>query len=188
MRLILASTSPRRKEIMQNAGFVFEVIPSFADENIEDTPPAQMVTSLALLKAKEIAVQIPDAVVVGADTIVCFKGNILQKPKDESDAVQMLKMLSGAVHEVYTGVAIVTKNKKESFYVKSYVKFYKLSDDFIMRYVKTAEPMDKAGAYGIQSKGALLVESIEGDYFNIMGLPVAELAKRLESNYNIKPF
>jgi septum formation protein len=188
LRLILASASPRRKEIMKNAGYEFDVIPSYADEMSENLPPAQMVTSLSLLKAEEIASQNPDFVVVGADTIVSLYGTILQKPKDEAEAVKMLKMLSGAIHEVYTGVSIVSAHKKECFYVKSKVRFYTLSDDFIMRYVKTGEPMDKAGAYGIQAKGALLVESIEGDYFNIMGLPVAELAVRLERAYCIKPF
>jgi septum formation protein len=188
LRLILASASPRRKEIMQNAGYEFEIIPSYADETSKNLPPAQMVTNLSLVKAEEIAQQNSDFVVVGADTIVSLNGKILQKPKDEADAVQMLKMLSGAKHEVYTGVSIVSAHKKESFYVMSKVRFYILSDDFIMRYIKTDEPMDKAGAYGIQAKGALLVESIEGDYFNIMGLPVAELALRLERDYDIKPF
>jgi septum formation protein len=188
LRLILASASPRRKEIMQNAGYEFDCIPSYADETTENLPPAQMVINLSLLKAEEIAKQNTDFVVVGADTIVSLKGTILQKPKDAAEAVKMLKMLSGAVHEVYTGVSIVSAQKKESFYVRSKVQFYCLSDELILRYVKTGEPMDKAGAYGIQAKGALLVQSIEGDYFNIMGLPVAELAIRLKREYNISPF
>ncbi|HEX3026603.1 MAG TPA: Maf family protein [Clostridia bacterium] len=187
MKLILASSSPRREEILRNAGYEFEVIPSRVDENLpEPLPPEETVTRLAVLKAGEIFSQYPDAVVLGADTVVSVGGKILGKPKDEQDAAGMLEKLSGRTHEVFSGVALMADGRRESFAEKSQVCFYPLGQELIKRYTATGEPLDKAGAYGIQGFGSLLVREITGDYYNVMGLPVARLGRALE-NFGITP-
>ncbi|MDR3645528.1 MAG: Maf family protein [Clostridia bacterium] len=188
MRLILASGSPRRSEILHAAGYEFEVIPSGEEEDIGPLPPQELVTSLALVKARSVNALNVGAVVIGADTIVSIGVEILGKPADEADAARMLRLLSGRVHTVFTGVAVVSDGHSEHFFARTAVRFRALDDALIARYVATGEPLDKAGAYGIQARGALLVESLEGDYFNIMGLPVARLAQRLESGFGIRPF
>lgn len=180
MKIILASSSPRRKELLTTAGVEFEIHVKEVDESVpEGTPPAEAAKMTAAKKAAAVANDFKNCVVIGADTIVVANGKILGKPKDKNDAVSMLKMLSGVEHEVITGVCIIKDQKTETFAQISKVKFYDLTDEEIHTYVETLEPMDKAGAYGIQGLGCRLVERIEGDYFNIVGLPVAEVCRRI---------
>lgn len=179
-KIILASSSPRRKELLTTAGIEFEIHVKEVDESVPDgTPPAEAAKMTAAKKAAAVAEDYADCVVIGADTIVVANGKILGKPKDESDAESMLRMLSGIEHEVITGVCIIRNGTSETFAQISKVKFYNLTDEEISAYVATKEPMDKAGAYGIQGLGCKLVERIEGDYFNIVGLPVAEVCRKL---------
>ena len=179
-KIILASSSPRRKELLTTAGIEFEIHVKEVDESVPDgTPPADAAKMTAARKAAAVAEDYADCVVIGADTIVVANGKILGKPKDEADAESMLRMLSGIEHEVITGVCIIRNGTPETFAQISKVKFYDLTDEEISAYVATKEPMDKAGAYGIQGLGCKLVEHIEGDYFNIVGLPVAEVCRRI---------
>ena len=181
MKFILASASPRRKEILENVGFCFDIIPSENEEKIKgDLSPKDTVEALAYAKALDVYSSYPDSVVLGADTIVVFNGEILGKPKDKADAKRMLKMLSGQTHEVRTGYAVLGGNTEIVLSECTLVTFFALSDEEIENYVETGEPMDKAGAYGIQGKGGLLVRSILGDYFNVVGLPVANVSRCLK--------
>lgn len=180
-KIILASASPRRKELLETAGISFEICVADVDESIpEGTPPDEAAKLTASKKAAAVSAIHPDAVVIGADTIVVADGKILGKPKDRADAENMLRMLSGKEHLVITGVCLSEGGNRTVFEKISKVKFYELSDAEIKAYVATGEPMDKAGAYGIQGKGCVLVEGIEGDYFNIVGLPVAATVKELK--------
>lgn len=159
----------------------FRIIPAKGEEILpEKVSPEEAVLSLSEQKAGEIFRENRGEVIVAADTIVAIDGKILGKPADEKDAFSMLKTLSGRVHEVFTGVCVIfASGKKERFFEETKVEFYELSDEAIAAYIKTGEPMDKAGAYGIQGKGALLVKRIDGDYYNVMGLPVARLLRVL---------
>ena len=182
MSVVLASASPRRRELLQKAGVAFTVKVSDADEHIEpDTPPHEAVMSLARQKAQAVAETCPDDLVIGADTVVVYNGAILGKPADRADAVRMLHMLSGQTHDVYTGVCLVRAGNAETFFERTQVTFWPLTAHEIEAYVDTGEPMDKAGAYGIQERGCTLVRSICGDYFNVVGLPVAALCRRLSA-------
>ena len=178
MRYILASASPRRKELFKNIKANFEVIPSDIEEivpegiDVEDVPEI-----LAAQKAADIAARFPDALVIGADTGVFIDGRMLGKPRDREDAKEMLSLLSGRTHKVITGCSLQLGEKKISFSEVSKVTFYPLSEQEILDYIASGEPDDKAGSYGIQGKGMLLVQSIKGDYFNIVGLPVAKLSR-----------
>lgn len=179
-RFILASASPRRKEILSNAGFDFEVIVSDADENIsEDMTPEKTVEELAKRKALSVWESNKDAVVFGCDTVVAVDGKILGKPTDDEDAFNMLRMLSGKVHTVSTGVCICSAEKLTVFSNTTRVEFYSLSDETIKSYIATGECRDKAGAYGIQGYGRVLVKEIKGDYFSVMGLPVSQASRVL---------
>jgi septum formation protein len=179
-RLILASSSPRRKELLEMINLPFEILASHIEEAVpESSTPEEIVQSLAYQKAKAVANLEKDAYVLGADTIVVYKGIILGKPKTEQDAFEALKMLSGNTHEVLTGVAIVSQEHEITFYERSKVTFWELTDEEISNYIASKEPMDKAGSYGIQGKGALFVKRIEGDYFSIVGLPIARTAREL---------
>lgn len=181
MKIILASASPRRQELLKYIVPEFEVIPADIDETLPaDIPAEKCAEYLACQKARHIAEKYPDCIVIGSDTVVIIDGVILGKPADESDAERMLKMLSGKSHKVVTGVCIARGDASESFSCETRVKFYPLSDEEILEYISTGEPMDKAGAYGIQGYGSVLVEGIEGDFFNVMGLPAASLKRRLE--------
>lgn len=181
-KIILASASPRRKELLTTAGVEFEVLVSEADETVpEGTAPKDAAIMTAEKKALAVAENSRDSVVIGADTIVVIDGKILGKPKDEADAADMLRTLSGREHDVITGVCITDGEKTEKFAQVSRVRFYALIEDEITAYVATKEPMDKAGSYGIQGRGCVLVESIEGDYFNIVGLPVAATVRALKN-------
>ncbi len=182
MKLILASSSPRRRELLKLADLDFEVIVSDVDECFSETLlPNEAVELLSKRKAQAVKSIAPkDAVVLAADTVVAYGGKILGKPHSDEEAFDMLKMLSGKTHNVFTGVCIIGNGKELNYSVKSEVKFYDLTDDEIKAYIATGEPSDKAGAYGIQGKGSLLVESINGDYFNIVGLPIASVVRSLK--------
>ena len=180
MKIILASGSPRRKELMELAGFNVTVSPTNADENIEyDGNPAAFVAELSKIKGAAAKVN-RDELVLSADTIVCIDNQILGKPEDENDAKRMLKMLSGKVHFVYTGVTIRYNEKIVTFTEKTEVEFFELTDEIIDYYVATNEPFDKAGGYGIQGKGCILVRKINGDYSNVVGLPIARVYREIE--------
>lgn len=179
-RFILASASPRRKEILEKAGYSFEIIVSDADENItEDLSPEKTVEVLAERKALSVWESNKDSVVFGCDTVVAIDGRILGKPTDDEDAFNMLKMLSGRTHTVSTGVCICSEDKTEVFSNTTKVEFYPLSDETIRSYIASGEGKDKAGSYGIQGYGCVLVKEIKGDYFSVMGLPVSQSSRVL---------
>ncbi len=191
-RFILASASPRRRELLKQIGVTFEVMPAKGEEVITKEQPEQAVMELSRQKAEEIAAGIQDeqVLVLGADTVVAYDGKILGKPKDETDARAMLSMLNGRTHSVFTGVTVIVirngKSEIHSFYEETKVTMYPMTDAQISYYIQTEEPMDKAGAYGIQGKGAVFIEKINGDYNNVVGLPVAKIFyKMLESGIEI---
>lgn len=178
--IILASGSPRRKEMLETAGLKFEIIVADIEEKIPDgASPQEAVKALALQKAQAVADSRRESIVIGADTVVVCDGKILGKPKNENDAFDMLRMLSGRSHTVCTGVALIKGDKIKNFCDETEVEFHTLSDEEITAYVRTGEPMDKAGAYGIQGKGCVLVKRIDGDYFNVVGLPVSRVYREL---------
>ncbi len=183
---ILASNSPRRKEILMGLGVNFRVITAQVDENIKhELPPELLVQELALLKGAAVAAENADKYVISADTVVYANGKVLGKPQNADEAFKMLRSLSGEKHEVYTGICITCGAKAVADYVKTTVEFYELSDAEINKYISTGEPFDKAGAYGIQGKGCVLVKGIEGDYFNVVGLPVAQLTRLIKNEFSI---
>ena len=192
-QIILASQSPRRKELLEQIGLEFEICPAKGEEIITKTIPEEVVMELSKQKAEEVAAMVSsfgeshkdittpsDILVIGADTVVAYNGEILGKPADEADAKRMLTMLSGNTHSVFTGVTLVLIDKSGRagelvFYEKTDVHMRAMSDLEIKRYIATGEPMDKAGAYGIQEKGCIFVERIEGDFFNVLGLPICKI-------------
>ena len=189
-KIILASASPRRRQLLHQVGAKFEVVTSNVEENIEQQMPASdLVQALAYAKARDVAYHIHDnaCIVIGADTVVVYNDQILGKPQHKEHAYEMLRMLSGSTHEVFTGFAIIDKHTDKSVkqYEKTRVTFRQLNDREINAYIKTGEPMDKAGAYGIQEIGSLLIESIQGDYFNVVGLPIMRVACLLKSEFGI---
>ena len=210
--LILASNSPRRRELLKQAGFSFAVIPSGVEEIITKTEPEDIVLELSCQKAEDVFKGLEEktkeeSIVLGADTVVACgvlkeaarcenapgkeegRLQILGKPKSQEEAFCMLKRLQGDSHFVYTGVTLVWQEegnvKKESFAVSTKVTFYPMTDEEIRTYIETKEPMDKAGAYGIQGQGAVYIKEIQGDYNNVVGLPLGELYQRLKGNYII---
>lgn len=177
---ILASQSPRRKQLLEQVNLSFSIKPSYVEEVVnEGDSPEDVVVSLAYQKANDVFSRFPDATVLGADTIVVIDGDILGKPKDETEATEMLHRLSGRTHQVFTGVSIINKHLTDSFYVRSDVTFYPLTEEDIAAYLLTKDSYDKAGAYGIQGVGATLVEKIHGDFFAIMGLPISRVVRAL---------
>lgn len=179
MKLILASQSPRRKELLGLLGIPFTVQVSQADETMDPKEaPATQVEAVSRRKALAIPAD-PDSVILAADTIVVCDGIILGKPRDPEDAVRMLQMLSGHTHQVMTGMTVLYKNQVHSCTEITDVTFRQLSQREIQRYVDSGEPMDKAGAYGIQGGAALFAETLHGDYYNVMGLPVCRLVQLL---------
>lgn len=178
-RVILASASPRRKELLSYIIPEFEVIPSGIDE-IATGSPNDQVKQLAADKAADIARQYPDALVIGADTLVAVDERVLGKPADEAEAADMLRLLSNREHRVYTGVAVVLNSRMKVAANMTHVQFTELSDEEIREYISTGEPMDKAGAYGIQGYGGKFITGIRGDYFNVMGLPLNMLYNMLK--------
>lgn len=191
-KVILASASPRRRELLEQIGIDFEVIVSKADENISEPTKEQLVMKLSSIKAMavydEYGMKDENTLIIGADTVVAFEGKILGKPKDEEAAKEMLKMLSSNTHEVLTGVTILYKRngelKRETFYDKTLVYTYEISEKEIDEYIMTKEPMDKAGSYGIQGIGAKFIEKIDGDYNNVVGLPVSKIYQKIKEIEN----
>ena len=183
---IVASASPRRKEILSMGGFGFRIIPSDCDETIkEKLSPEETVKVLAERKALSVLEKNENSVVLGCDTVVALGDEILGKPSDREDAFKMIKALSGKTHRVCTGVCIADKDKTNTFVSVAEVEFYELSDETAESYVATGECDDKAGAYGIQGLGGTLVKSIKGDYYAIVGLPYAETLRVL-SEFGIR--
>lgn len=179
MKIILASASPRRKELLKEIVGTFEIIPASGEEKADLTlPPEQIVCALAESKCKEVFENYPDCAVIGCDTIVYYKGKVLGKPKSREEAERTLKELSGNAHSVYTGVCICTPLKKLTRYDKTEVVFNELSEKFIKEYVDGGSPMDKAGCYGIQDGG--VVKDYSGSYTNVVGLPVELVGKMLK--------
>lgn len=188
--IILASASPRRFELMTQAGFTFSVVPSSVEETIISETPDKIVEDLALQKANDVYHAIKkdhleqDFIVIGADTIVCYNGEILGKPEDAQEAFDMLKLLSDRTHQVYTGVAILYRceGAKQTYFFneKTDVTFCAVNDYEIKDYIATKDPMDKAGSYGIQGPFAKHISKIQGDYFNVVGLPISRLYQELK--------
>ena len=197
-QIILASASPRRKELLEQIGIEFEIFPAKGEEIITKSIPEEVVMELSKQKAEEIASMVAtfgvenqeittpsDILVIGADTVVAYDGKILGKPKDEEDAKNMLRMLAGNVHSVFTGVTLVLIDKSGRageivFYEKTDVSMHPMTEAEIERYVATGEPMDKAGAYAIQGKCAIHIEKIDGDYNNVVGLPITRIYQELK--------
>ena len=188
MDVILASASPRRRELLALIFADFRVVPSRFDEDEvpDDLPPPQHVQHSALMKARDVAEQHPGSLIIGSDTIVVVDGAILGKPSDETDAARMLGMLSGRTHQVYSGIAVIMNGVERTAVECTDVTFTSLSSEIISRYVATGEPMDKAGAYAIQGKGSVLIEGRRGCYFNVVGLPVFRLSRLLEE-FDVQP-
>ena len=188
MKYILASASPRRRELLTQAGIEYTVIPSKVEEKISKTIPSDVVMELALLKAEDVFDRHgdEDCTVIGADTVVVYRNEILGKPGDEEEACDMLSMLSDRTHQVYTGVALVSmengQKKVRTFYERTDVTFYPVSRGEIAAYAATGDPLDKAGAYGIQGPFAVHIRGIEGDYNNVVGLPIAKLYQELKKD------
>ena len=179
MRFILASASPRRKELLEQIGVKFDILPATGEEVITKELPGEVVMELAKEVAKTAGA---DALVLGADTVVAYEGKILGKPKDEADALRMLTILSGKEHEVYTGVALIDNRDQsmENFFERTKVTMYPVSEEEIRDYIAGGEPMDKAGAYAIQGLGAKFIQKIEGDYNNVVGLPIGRIYQEIK--------
>ncbi len=191
-QIILASASPRRRELLKQVGLCPEIVPSRADEAIEPMSPEEMVKALSYRKAKEVAERLflregtgtaEEVVVIGADTVVAADGEILGKPKSHADAVRMLELIQGRTHHVYTGVTLFFAAAEETvtFAEQTEVEVYPMTAAQIDRYIATGEPMDKAGAYGIQGRFAAYVKGIRGDYNNVVGLPAARVCRELSA-------
>ncbi|WP_455057267.1 Maf family protein [Jutongia sp.] len=185
-RIILASASPRRKDILEQVGISCEVIPSSIDEDlITADSPSALVEALSKAKAEDVAARFEnDFVVIGADTVVVKDSKVLGKPSNEAEAHEMLQLLQGNRHEVFTGVTlIVVSNGKgliDTFHVRTIVDMIPMTPELITSYIQTGEPMDKAGGYGIQGRGAAYIRDIAGDFFNVVGLPISTVLSRLE--------
>lgn len=183
--VVLASASPRRKELLGIITENFKIVPSGVEETVPDgILPEKQPEYLASLKALNIAKKNPHDIVIGADTSVIIDNCVLGKPVGREEAKNMLRRLSGRTHKVVTGCAVIKNGECRSFSSVTEVEFYPLTDVEIEEYIATGEPFDKAGAYGIQGKGGLLVKAIRGDWFNVVGLPVAELARTLKVYYS----
>lgn len=184
IHLILASGSPRRKDLLESLGIRFEVVPADVDESfLPSEAPADVVRRLALEKAREVSKMFEKHWILGADTIVVIDGQILGKPVDKSEAKTMLGKLAGRTHEVFTGYALVNLNGAErvvSDFCRSEVFIRDLSEQEIEEYIETGEPLDKAGAYAIQGIGAAIVQGVNGSYTNVVGLPLCEVARELK--------
>ena len=185
--IILASGSPRRKELISKLPAQYRIlVPHTKEQHLENESPWDMVSRLAAEKAVAGSQMTEESdVVIGADTTVSLSGKIFGKPKDEADAFRMLRLLSGNTHEVYTGVCVLCRKAQyqKVFYEKTKVTFVPMTDDEILAYLRSGEPMDKAGAYGIQELGSLWIQGIEGDYFNVVGLPISRLYQLLKKDF-----
>jgi septum formation protein len=179
-RVILASASPRRSELLRNAGIAFEVAPAEVhEEPFMNENPLEYAQRLARDKAQAVLARYPDGLVLGADTVVIVDEHLLEKPQDTDDAKRMLRLLSGRAHEVVTGVCLTSSQYERTEAEITTVVFSSMSEQEIAEYVASGEPMDKAGAYGIQGIASRWVERIEGDYFNVVGLPIARVYRIL---------
>ncbi len=184
-KIILASASPRRQELLTQIGMEFTVIPSSMEEVPESSQPKQVVLELSEGKAGDVFKSLPEkergsSLVIGADTIVVFNEQIIGKPGSRKNAEEILSCLQGGIHQVYTGVTLIWQGGKRSFYEKTDVVMYPMSMEEIKEYVDTGEPMDKAGAYGIQGQGAAYIKEIRGDYNNVVGLPIGRLYQEMK--------
>ena len=184
-RVVLASASPRREELLRQIGIVPEIVPSEVTEVIMGSEPAEVVMELSRQKACEVAERIaaetkPELVVIGADTVVSQGGRILGKPSDRREALEMIRSLQGRRHQVYTGVTLICGAKRRTFAVETRVELYPMTEEEIVRYVDCNESLDKAGAYGIQGRFAAHIRGIEGSYTNVMGLPVGRLYQEMK--------
>lgn len=184
--IILASGSPRRRELLTQVGITFEVISSDAEETITETDPAKVVEQLSYRKALDVSEQQDrDCLVIGADTVVAAGEQILGKPSNEEEAASMLRQLQGRTHSVYTGVTLVKKEAGErfvqTFHEVTEVDVIPMTEEEILAYIATKEPMDKAGAYGIQGAFAAYIKGITGDYYNVVGLPVCQVVQRMKA-------
>lgn len=193
MKIILASKSPRRVEILRNVGAEFDIMPADTDESVPaGTSPENAVCEISRRKAVCIMEKLKsqnkadDVFIISADTVVVTDGEIIGKPTDDGHAYRILKSLSGRTHHVLTGFTLCTKDDIYSGFVKTDVAFRELSDDEICAYIASGEPNDKAGAYGIQEKGSVFVTGIHGDYFNVMGLPICEINNIAKNEFNIQ--
>ena len=185
--LILASQSPRRKELLQLLGIPFSVCVSDIEENFNFSLPLEKATeNLALQKATAVQARYPGKVILGADTIVVLDEKILGKPKNKADAFSMLSLLSGRTHQVITGVCILSPEKEILFSQKSHVHFFPLSSEEIHTYIATGDSMDKAGAYAVQGKSCVFIKGITGDFFNVMGFPIAKFKIETEDILTVK--
>ena len=183
--IILGSGSPRRKEILSQVGIPYTVMVSQVEEVITKTKPDQVVMELAEQKGMDVASRVTDGLIIGADTVVAVDNKILGKPKDEEQASNMLNELSGCTHSVFTGVCIILKKDdqivdKSSFCEETKVTMYPLTREEIKDYIEGGEPMDKAGAYGIQGEAGMFIEKIDGDYYNVVGLPIGRLIREIK--------
>lgn len=187
-KIILASASPRRKELLEQIGMDFEVMVCGGEAPTETMIPEEVVKEHALQKMKAVLAHLEemdrkdDVIILSADTVVSYDNQILEKPKDEQDAQNMLAMLQGNTHQVYTGVALYDylSKKKKVFAQKTEVSFYPMTEEEIASYISTKEPMDKAGSYGIQGIGGKFVREIRGDYNNVVGLPIARIYQEIK--------
>lgn len=186
-KIILASASPRRKELLSQIGIPFDIVISDAQEITKSSLPEEMVEELSWLKAEDVREKLSEEerknrVILGADTIVSCEGKVLLKPKDRQQAFEMLSLLQGREHEVYTGVTLLAADSKRhiTFHEKTIVHVYPMSEKEILSYIETGSPMDKAGAYGIQGEFAAFIRKIEGDYYNVVGLPAGRVYQELK--------
>lgn len=185
--LILASKSPRRQALLEQLHIPFTVRTGFVDESlIKEVNPLEKVKQLAFIKGRAIDIQSHE-IVLAADTVVSYQGRIFEKPKDKKTAKEMISILSGDTHHVYTGVSIRSANNEFIFVEKTAVSFWELSEEEITAYIQTDDPYDKAGAYGIQSIGAAFVKEIQGDYYNVVGLPLSRTVRELR-NFGFKHY
>jgi septum formation protein len=190
MELILASASPRRKELLEKIGLPFTVQPAMGEERITQKSPAAVVMELSRQKAEEIAAaQTEDCIIIGADTVVARGEKIMGKPKDAADAKQMLRSIADDCHQVYTGVTLIRTGaypQSVTFQEKTDVCLYPISDAELDAYIASGDPMDKAGAYGIQGDFAIYVKRIAGDYYNVVGLPIGRVYQELKRMLFVK--
>lgn len=190
-KIILASASPRRKELLSQIGLSFEVITGDVEEITTSTLPREMVEELSHMKALDVFRKLPKAdregkIVIGADTVVSCDGHVLGKPKDKQHAFEMLSLLQGRAHYVYTGVTLIKAGEEAeteyvTFHEATAVHVYPMREEEIWKYIESGEPMDKAGSYGIQGRFAAFIKGIEGDYFNVVGLPVGRVYQELKN-------
>ena len=189
MRIVLASASPRRKQYLSYLGLPFEVVVPDVDEStVDGESPQQLVMRLSKLKAKAVSQRLSDseAVIIAADTVVAYKGQVLGKPQNDDDAFNMIKMLQGDTHEVYTGCTILKGDRISNFAVSTKVTFASLDDELIRTYVNSGESRDKAGSYALQGIAAMLIQKVEGSVSTVVGLPICEVREVLEE-FGVKP-